>query len=348
MTTAAERIQAHLNKKFAGAIADAPAPKAPPIEMPKPVAVVAAGEVAFSTVFGFTPKCGDFGVLVCKPEDFDPSMARFIPKVDTSYVVQQDECVRMVAGIMDNDKTLITGPTGSGKSSLCKYVAAKLGRPFIRVNMTADIESGNLFGQQTVEGGAIVWHDGPVTEAAKHGAILLVDEWELMPSEVGMGMQNLLEDGGYLYLKEKPGSSDDRTVVPNNNFRLIYAGNTVGQGDITGKFAGAQVQNSATIDRFTNTIRLDYLSEAHEVAFIQSRCGLDKGVATNMVRLAAMIRAAYDEGKCGLTASPRLLINWGNKMKRYGNAEAFDAAFLAKLNDEDKAGVQMLFNKVFG
>ena len=122
-----------------------------------------------------------------------------------------------------------------------------------------------------------------------------------------------LEDGGYLYLKEKPGNSDDRTVTPDDNFRLVFAGNTVGQGDITGAFSGVGVQNTATIDRFTNTIRLGYLSQKHEVDIITSKSSVDKKVPTDMVRLASLVRTAYEQGKVGLTISPRTLINWARK-----------------------------------
>jgi MoxR-like ATPase len=218
-------------------------------------------------------------------------------------VLQRDEAALLVAGMMDGDKTLITGPTGSGKSSLVKYVCAKLNRPFIRINMSGDVESAALFGTLVVRGGATVWEDGAITEAAKYGAVCLVDEWELMPAEIAMGMQNLLEDGGYLYLKEKPGTSDERTVHPNDDFRLVFAGNTVGQGDVTGAFSGVGVQNTATIDRFTNTIRLGYLSQKHEVDIITSKSSVDKKVATDMVRLASLVRTAYEQGKVGLTIS---------------------------------------------
>jgi cobaltochelatase CobS len=341
-----------INDKVAKAIA-AHLGKAEPVEA-KPVAaakpkevVLAEGETLFSKMFGYVPSMGDFGVRWSETPD-NPEIARLIPKEDKDYVVQKDEAALLVAGLMDNDKTLITGPTGSGKSSLVKFVCAKLNRPFIRINMSGDVESASLFGTLVVRGGATVWEDGAVTEAAKYGAVCLVDEWELMPAEIAMGMQNLLEDGGYLYLKEKPGTSEDRTVIPHEQFRLVFAGNTVGQGDTTGAFTGVGVQNTATIDRFTNTIRLGYLHQAHEVAIITSKSGIEKKVATNMVRVANLVRGAYEQGRLGLTMSPRTLINWGNKTKRYDVKYAFQVAFLEKLTPDDTKSVMELYNKVFG
>lgn len=304
------------------------------------------GQMMFSSVFGYTPTFGDFPVDVLGT--LPDNVARLVPHVDEDYVVQRDVAALLVAGIQDGDKSLITGPTGSGKSSLVKYVCAKLKRPFIRINMSGDVESASLFGTLTVAGGATVWEDGAVTEATKYGALCLVDEWELMPSEIAMGMQNLLEDDGYLYLKEKPGTSDDRTVIPHKDFRLVFAGNTVGQGDTTGAFSGVGVQNTATIDRFTNTLHLGYLSSKHEIDVITSKTGIDAKVAQKMVRLATLVRNAYDSGKLGLTISPRTLINWARKTRRYDIVDAFNVAFASKLNQDDNRSVMELYNKCFG
>jgi cobaltochelatase CobS len=338
-TLVAKAISAH----FKGASA-APAPVAPVVAAPV-AAVAKAGEEMFSHVFGYTPRMGDF-VVTRVP--VSPAVAYLVPKVDGDYVVQKEECARMVAGLEDGDKTLITGPTGSGKSSLVKFIAAKLGRPFIRVNMSGDVQSDALFGSTQVRDGATVWVDGAITEAVTHGAMCLVDEWELMPSEIAMGMQNLLEDDGYLYLKEKAGTSAERTILPAKGFALFFAGNTVGQGDTTGAFSGVGVQNTATIDRFTNTVKLDYLSAKHEVDIITSKTNVDKATATKMVKVAALVRNAYNQQKLGLTMSPRTLINWGRKQQRYGVAFALEVSFLEKMLDDDAKSVRELFTKVFG
>ena len=342
-----------INDKVAKAIA-AHLGKAPPTPTPDvatPVVaktvVVGDGQKLFSKVFGYTPSFGDFAVTVL-PDNADAEIARLVPTADPDYVVQKQEAALLVAGIEDGDKSLITGPTGSGKSSLVKYVCAKLNRPFIRINMSGDIESASLFGMLTAGGGGTHWKDGAITEACKFGALCLVDEWELMPPEIAMGMQNLLEDGGYLYLKEKPGTSSDRTVNPDTHFRLVFAGNTVGQGDTTGAFSGVGIQNSATIDRFTNTVRLGYLDQRHEVSIITSKSNIAKDVATKMVRVAALVRNAYDSGKIGLTMSPRTLINWARKCQRYDVKFALQTAFTEKLNADDVKSVQEFYTKVFG
>lgn len=334
-----------LRRSMSAPVAEKVAPAVTIIPSPAMISVP-EGATLFSAVFGYVPSFGDFPVTVLPPSP-NPDMARLVPAVDPDYVVQQEECARIVAGVVDNDRIMITGPTGSGKSSLIKYVAAKLNWPFLRINMSGDVESAHILGTREVKDGATTWADGAVAEAVKGGALCLVDEWELMPAEIAMNLQNLLEDGGYLYLKEKPGSSEDRTYIPHANFRIMFAGNTVGQGDTTGAFTGTRPQNKATIDRFSAVVKLDYLTKDHEAAILTGK-GVDKGQATSMVEFAALVRNAYNGGKVGLTISPRTLINWGRKSGRYGVAKALDVCFMEKLTEDDRTSLGELYRKVFG
>lgn len=319
--------------------------EAPVVEV-KPV-VLGENQQLFSTLFGAVPSFGDFAVTV--NTEVSEQMKSHMHKLDTNYVVQLEEAARLVMAIETNDKTLITGPTGSGKSSLVKYVCTKLGLPFIRINMSGDVESSAIFGSLIVRGGATVWQDGPMTEALKYGAVVLVDEWELMPPEISMGLQNVLEDDGFLFLKEMPGTAEDKTIFPHKNSRLIFAGNTVGQGDDSGNYSGTSVQNNATLDRFSTTIVLSYLDKEHEINIITSKTTVDKKLARRMVNLAELVRSAHNTMQINLTLSPRTLINWGRKIVQYnGNIQlAFTVAFLDKLRESDKKAVNELFNKVF-
>jgi ABC-type multidrug transport system fused ATPase/permease subunit len=106
----AKAIAAHLGKSPKETVAH---PIAPPV--PKSPTTLEENQVWFSEVFGYKPKFGDFGVsMVETPSNSD--IARLIPSVDPDYVLQHDEAALLVAGMQDGDKTLITGPTGSGKS----------------------------------------------------------------------------------------------------------------------------------------------------------------------------------------------------------------------------------------
>lgn len=326
-----------------------PEPKDEPIKV-APV-VIKAGQRSILDVLGSkSTTIRDFAVTVFKQADWHPTIRAFVPEVDPEYVVQESEAAIILEAWENGEKSLITGPTGSGKSSLIKHLCALTQRPFIRINMNGDIESSALFGQIVVEDGATIWKDGAVTEGTSHGAVILIDEWELMPPEIGMSMQCLLEDKGFLFLKEKPGSSEDKMIRPHKDTRLVYAGNTVGQGDENGSFAGVAVQNTATIDRFQTTVVLDYLTKEHETNVLKSTvAGLPDGQIRKMLQYADLVRTANRQGNMALTMSPRTLINWGRKMVRMAdNKVALTIAFWNKLSSSDKKLAMDIYTKVFG
>lgn len=322
-----------------------------PVEEPvkKEPIKVGEGQKLASDLLGITV-VDDFAVSMLDVASIPPQVSALIPRLDVDYKVQPEEALTLLRAWEEGDKTLIVGPTGSGKSSLVAYCCALTNRPMIRLNMTGDTESSVIFGSLVVRGGATEWVDGPATEAVKYGAVLAVDEWEVTPPEIMFGFQFLLEDGGKLFLKEKPGTSHDKLIVPHDNHRLVFIGNTLGQGDDTGSYAGTNVQNTATLDRFQTTIVLGYLDTKHEQGILSKKFPKIKAaILNNMVKVAGLIRTANQQGNIALTMSPRTLINWGRKINTYGDVKvAFTIAFLNKLKDSDRKVVTELYNKVFG
>ena len=348
----AKLVQRALQEVTKNNAASTPAPKEPAkplVEKASIPTTAKKGQKMFSDLFGVKVDI-DFPVTIVDKKSLPSEVSALVPAVDKTYKVQQEEAYYLLLAWENGDKTLMSGPTGSGKSSLVKYCAAMTGRPFIRLNMNGDIESSAIFGHLVVEGGSTKWQHGAGTVAIKYGAVLLIDEWEIMPPEVGMGFQNVLEDGGYLFLKEMPGTSEEKMIVPHDNFRLVYAGNTVGQGDEMGAFAGVAVQNTATIDRFQTTIILDYLSVEHEKGVLKNTVpDLGATAITKMLQFANLVRTAHTQGNTSLTVSPRTLINWGRKIVLFGDVQkALQYSFINKLSTSDKKLVLELYTKVFG
>jgi nitric oxide reductase NorQ protein len=71
---------------------------------------------------------------------------------------------------------MLKGPTGSGKTRFVEYMAWRLQRPLITVAAHEDMTAADLAGRFLLQAGETVWHDGPVTQAVRHGAICYLDE----------------------------------------------------------------------------------------------------------------------------------------------------------------------------
>jgi cobaltochelatase CobS len=324
---------------------------------PKVEEVAAVADVAIDSdtayaLLGITRHADipNFKIKKFEKESWNEQVQFLVPNEDKSYKLPVDATLSILRSWETNDKTLIYGPTGSGKSSLVKELCARTGRPFLRVNATGDMDSSMMFGQLTAKDGSTVWQDGSVTEAVRHGAVLAWDEWELTPPEIAMGMQWLLEDNARLFLKEMPGKVSDKYIVPNDNFRIVCLGNTQGSGDETGHHAGTNVQNSATVDRFGTVIKLDYMSPEEEVAMITAKVkGASVKTVRQLVKIANLIRQAYKTNQLNITFSPRTLIGVTNKMALgLSLNSALTIQYYNKLNDTNQRVARELVKKVVG
>jgi len=71
---------------------------------------------------------------------------------------------------------MLKGPTGCGKSRFVEYMAWKLGKPLITVACNEDMTASDLVGRFLLDADGTKWQDGPLTTAARIGAICYLDE----------------------------------------------------------------------------------------------------------------------------------------------------------------------------
>jgi cobaltochelatase CobS len=305
----------------------------------------------FSDVTGIkTDDKENFPVTVFADHKWDERIESFIPTINKDYVIEKDLATNILRAWELNEKVLCFGPTGAGKSSLIEQLCARTRRPFVRVNCTGDMDSSMIFGQLTAKDGSTHWVDGAVTEAVKYGAVFAWDEWDVTPPEISMGLQWLLEDDGKLFLKEMPGSTTDKQIIPHEHFRIVAIGNTQGQGDESGAHAGTNVQNSATLDRFGTAVYVDYLRPDIEEKMIKNKFkDINAKAVKELVKLANLIRTGYKASQFSLTMSPRALFSICRKVEAGCSLkQSFALVYLNKLNDTQRKVADELYTKVYG
>jgi len=99
------------------------------------------------------------------------------------YLPQRDEVAVFTAAWESRLPVLLKGPTGCGKTRFVEHMAARLlgGRngaapALITVACHEDLTGSDLVGRYLIRGDDTVWIDGPLTQAAKLGAICYLDE----------------------------------------------------------------------------------------------------------------------------------------------------------------------------
>ena len=239
----------------------------------------------------------------------------------------------------------ITGPKGAGKSSTIEQYYARLGQPVFRVTGHQRLELSDLIGLMSVRDGQTVFQHGPLSLAAMSGGVFLFDEADACPPEVLVVLHGSLEIGSHFVIAENGG----QVVRIDPAFRVIVTGNTAGDGDITGEYAGTVVQNSATLDRF-NFLEWDYPAEDVEKAILMAAVpALHKApqIAEDLLKAARNTRA--DGGVEPI--STRALIRWGRKAVAFKGRPlkvSLDRAFAFRLDPARRNEVYAVVTAVLG
>ena len=92
------------------------------------------------------------------------------------YQPQGNEVALYEAAYKRRLPVMVKGPTGCGKSRFIEYMAWRLGKPLITVACNEDMTASDLVGRYLLDASGTRWLDGPLTIAARIGAICYLDE----------------------------------------------------------------------------------------------------------------------------------------------------------------------------
>jgi len=272
-----------------------------------------------------------------------------VPDLDESYVFDPDTTLAILAGFAYNRRVMVQGYHGTGKSTHIEQVAARLNWPCIRINLDAHISRIDLIGRD-----AIVLRDGlQVTEfregllpwALQHPVALVFDEYDAGRPDVMFVIQRVLETEGKLTLLDQ-----NRVIRPNPWFRLFSTANTVGLGDTTGLYHGAQAINQAQLDRWNIVVGLNYLPAETEQQIVKSKNPeTDDKVIADMVRVADLTRQGFVNGDISTVMSPRTVITWAQNAAIFKDVGmAFRLSFLNRCDEAERMLVAEYYQRVFG
>lgn len=305
----------------------------------------------FQATYGVEAPSGiDLPTTKFKKTDWPKDMREHIPAPDDNYVFNTEALEGANLAVQYNKACSISGPPGSGKTTLIREICARTNRPYMRINGKDGVELSSLMGQWTVEDGKTVWQWGLLPKAVMEGYTVALDEWTKLPPGIMMGLQWLLEDEGKLLVEDAPGEFHDKLITPHPQFRIVLCDNVKGLGDGIDKFAATNVQDTATLNRFSINLTMDYMKVEQEVEMLKKvHPKLTNKVAGQMVDTANLIRTSYKEGNTSLSCSPRNLLAWAEwfLLFRDPNVGFKYAYWNALAEDSEKSHVAQLYFKCF-
>ena len=238
----------------------------------------------------------------------------------------------------------VTGLSGNGKTFMIEQAAAKSNRELFRVNITVETDEDDLLGGFRLVNGETVWFDGPVIEAMRKGAVLLLDEVDLASTKI-MCLQPILEGKG-VFLKKI-----NEFVECAPGFNVVATANTKGKGDDTGNFIGAGVLNEAFLERFPITVEQEYPTNAVEkkiLGKVFDKLNIsDSEFIDKLVSWADIIRKTYMEGAIDQLITTRRLVHISNAYAIF-NMDRMKAITMCvnRFDEETKVAMTDLYTKV--
>lgn len=217
-----------------------------------------------------------------------------IPEVDEKYYLgdAQHELVKRVLAYDGFLVALLTGDSGTGKTSCVSQICAREGLEMIRVNLTGTMQERHLFQDQNFDKDTkvLVYEDKPIVTAMKKGVVLLIDEFSNANPHLNSAFFRLFEEGEYLL-------QNGEVLKAAKGFKIILTDNRIGNPSFF-KFHGTFEQSSALIRRINTTIVFEKVSAEVVIDFMSKYYSKikDYGFNNKIKDFVNLLRDQYEKG----------------------------------------------------
>jgi nitric oxide reductase NorQ protein len=208
---------------------------------------------------------------------------------DCGFYVDPDVWFLLVRNVLRGENTLLTGPSGTGKTELIEHVAKVMGKELSTQDMGTifDAQSSLLGVHRIGKDGHSDFEYAPFVGHVQQGGIVLLDEL----NRSTLAANNILFP-----------CLDRRRYVPvdiacedcGRNIPVHEDTSFIATANIGAEYSGTQAIDRALLDRFF-PIELDYLREEEEVSVLMKRTGVDERVASSIVKVANEVRKQAKE-----------------------------------------------------
>jgi len=221
----------------------------------------------------------------------------FVPSASSDFVLTPyvaDITDRALAYLEIGYAVHLSGPAGTGKTTLALHIAARLGRSCTLLHGDDEFRASDLIGRdagyrrtsvrdnyvssivKTEETLSVVWASNRLTTACQNGHTLIYDEFTRSPATANNPFLSVLEEG----ILNIPSSGDDKGYIKvHPNFRAIFTSNPE-------EYVGVHKTQDALLDRMI-TMELDHPDRETETSIVlakSKRSAPEAGVIVDIIR----------------------------------------------------------------
>jgi MoxR-like ATPase len=274
------------------------------------------------------------------------------PMTPTEYVheiVGQDEMLFTIClAISLGKNTLLTGPTGVGKTTVYRWLAKQLGYNLVIGPITRGTQDRHMSGEYAPAGpGDFRWMDGFITMAVrasqKHPTILLLDELNRIGNVAEFARcYSVLDDTRMIELAEKRTDTGEPEILRAGRLFIGATANPV--DDDNADYVGVRELDPAFQSRLPFQPRIKYPTQDMEARALCDRVAtLDKAMATMMVAAANKIRESTD---VRWPMSFRELEAWALALPYFGFKDAAELTVVSKAPHAFRPAVRTLLGVI--
>ena len=243
--------------------------------------------------------------------------ADFIPQPGSDFVATDsinELTSRALAYIEIGYAVHLSGPAGTGKTTLALHIASQIGRRCTLLHGDDELRGSDLLGKdagyrrqsvrdnyvssilKTEETVSLMWSNNRLTTACEQGHTVIYDEFTRSPAAANNAFLSILEEG----ILSIPSSGQDKNYVRvHPDFRAIFTSNPE-------EYVGVHKSQDALLDRMI-TLEVAHQDRETEIAIVQAKSGRSPEEVTAIVDIIRSIREKFG-GKNGPTIRAALAI----------------------------------------
>ncbi len=218
-----------------------------------------------------------------KMKSDDAASMQYMVEAEPYYRSVSNEVALYEAAYSARMPVMLKGPTGCGKSRFVEYMAWKLKKPLITVACNEDMTASDLVGRYLLDANGTKWHDGPLTVAARIGAICYLDEVVEARQDTTVVIHPLTDHRRQLPLEKK-----GELVRCHPDFQLVISYNP-------GYQSLMKDLKQSTKQRF-GAIDFDYPDSDVETEIVQHETSVSREIAGKLVQIAHRARNLKGHG----------------------------------------------------